>query len=808
MTIAEIINKLRQERDLGSRFPARIIFVEDLSSYSALITQLKNACDVTINLADFCNKDVVPQFDKVRDSLSTYEGKQVLLLSVGEYLRLCIKRELNKERAQFPSFWEIMQQEQSKTRYIMPVFACRDSFDRIIGRVDERQESFLWTLDPLNYSSLNTSFTLDGDQNSGSVLHDSGAATYSARHYNISVYSPQFANAINADADDFESWLRYWDVILGRGIPCTVISRQYRYVEASYGTINISPIDSPFAYLSKQISDSCKINSKLENDDFWAKLIPLAQDGILFSDLILNALGITAFDFVGVIARWKTLSILQRELVWLWYRVYPTDDYYSYACKKAQKAAEIPERIRDEILMISSRSQIWIDERMKAMQAIAFTVFDDAYFAALDKIPLAEMRLQLLTYKTHEERTFAVKTVSGLLRNGADPVSVTEMVKEKYPELATYLCGESGIDGEIDTYLAWYRKNKIINRFPGNYAKLLSYDRFDARFKQLAKMNGKDCFTLWIDGFGMEWLPVFLKELEFVGIKPEYKNIGTAKLPTETEYNHQWDTSDPLCEKWTRLDSYSHKGMPDDKSYYSCIVYQLSVFKEAAKRVDELLDEHEYVAITGDHGSSRLAALAFHDPSIIPVVAPKNSKIRSFGRFCELPDNGSSFVELDYMKKVTLDDKTYVVMRDYSQFSVSGNVAGGNTDNQDVLGETHGGDTPEERLVPVVIVKRSQPLPPLACTPKSKFVTRKNGHVEIELTFNRPVSSLEVTTDTQITGVCSIKDNGSWMVSFDGVSGDSFSISVVVNGNLISSSIAFKIKSQGIEKNAGMGGLP
>lgn len=73
-----------------------------------------------------------------------------------------------------------MQQEQSKTRYIMPVFACRDSFDRIIGRVDERQESFLWTLDSLNYSSLNTFFMLDGDQNSGSVLHDSGAATYSA----------------------------------------------------------------------------------------------------------------------------------------------------------------------------------------------------------------------------------------------------------------------------------------------------------------------------------------------------------------------------------------------------------------------------------------------------------------------------------------------------------------------------------------------------------------------------------------------------------------------------------------------------
>lgn len=64
-------------------------------------------------------------------------------------------------------------------------------------------------------------------------------------------------------------------------------------------------------------------------------------------------------------------------------------------------------------------------------------------------------------------------------------------------------------------------------------------------------------------------------------------------------------------------------------------------------------------------------------------------------------------------------------MNDYNQFSVSGNVAGGNSDEQDVIGETHGGNTPEERLVPVVIAKRSQPLPPITGKPKSRFVTKK-----------------------------------------------------------------------------------
>ncbi len=806
MTIAEIINKLRQERDFGSRFPARIIFVDDLNSYSDLVSQLKSACDVPINLADFGKNDVVPQFEKMRTALEQYEGKQVLLLSVGEYLRMCIKRELNKERAQFPAFWECMQPESSKTRYIMPVFRCRDSFDRIIGKVDERQEGFIWELD--NSPSGGRSMSLDSNSASNHYeLHDPGVPYRTAKHYTISVYSPQFAQAINADADNFESWLRDWDIILSRDVPCTVITNQYRNTEASYGTISLKPIDSPFAYLSDLLTDAESLNKGWESDDFWAQLIPFAKRDMKFADLVLDQLGITFFDFVSVIARWKTLNNLQRKLIWMWYRVYPTDEYYSYACTKATKATQIPEKIRDEILLLSTRSDSWIDQRMAAMQVLSFNSFDDAYFKALDKLQLADMKLRLLTYRTHEEFTYAVKTVSAMLRDGVEPEAVAELLKDTYPSLYTYLSATSGIDAEVDEYLSWYRKNKIINRFPGQYPKHLTFDRFDARLKQLNKMNGKDCFILWIDGFGMEWLPVFLKELELRNIRPESKNIATAKLPTETEYNHQWNEDDPMSDKWGRLDSLSHHGMPDDKSYFSCVVYQLAVFSKVAKKVDELLDEHEYVAITGDHGSSRLAALAFHDTGVVPTIAPQHSKVRSFGRFCELSDADSAYPILDFMQKATLDGKNYVVMKDYNQFSVSGNAAGGNTDDEDVVGEIHGGNTPEERLVPVVIVKRSQPLPPMSCKSKNKFVTRRNGHVDANLIFNRNVFSLEISAECG-EGVCSKNPDGTWDIAFDGVTGDSLSVAVIANGNLIADKVLLKVKGQGIDRNGGMGGLP
>ena len=130
MTIAEIKEKLSQEHSFGSRFPVRIIFVENLNEYSVLEHQLKGICDVTMNVADFCRApDTVPQFDKIRQKLSECEGQHVLLLSVGEYLRICTKRELNPEHRQFRAFWESQQPEASKTRVIIPVFNCRDVFD-------------------------------------------------------------------------------------------------------------------------------------------------------------------------------------------------------------------------------------------------------------------------------------------------------------------------------------------------------------------------------------------------------------------------------------------------------------------------------------------------------------------------------------------------------------------------------------------------------------------------------------------------------------------------------------------------------
>ena len=778
MTIAEIKEKLSQERSFGSRYPARIIFVENFDDYSALEHQLKGICDVTINVADFCRApDTVPQFDQIKNKLKECGGQQVLLLSVGEYLRLCMKRELNPDRCQFRAFWETQQPEASTTRIVIPVFSCRDTFDRIIGAIDERQKDYVWALD----------------------------STPSAESYTVTVYSPKFKEAIHPDADNLTSWFRDWQMILRRNVPCSVVTMQCRNVETAYGTVNIKSIDSPFKYLADILSDGNLLIEKWQSNDFWSQVVnytlQYAAKAESFEKIVLVALNVNDFDVVCPAARWKKLSHFQKNHIWLWYRVYPTDEYYSYACKKALCASEIPEKIRDEILLVTNRSDRWIEERMAAVRALSFHSFDDAYFALIDRLPLDETKLRLLTYQTHEEKTYAVKVISNMLRGGAEPSAIAASLLERdYPSLASYIEDGIGCDDVIDEYMAWYRKNKLINRYPGEYPVKMTFDRFDARYKLMHKLQGQDCVSFWIDGFGIEYTPLFLHELKVRGIVPESVNPAVALLPTETEYNHQWDEQDPMTIKWDRLDSFSHKGMPDDKSYYSCIVHQLSVFSDAAKKVEELLEDHEYVVVTGDHGSSRFAALAFHEKSVIPISAPKKSTVRSFGRFCELDGNIGNIIALPNTVSVTSNGKRCLVMDNYQHFSSSGNAAGGNTDEHDVVGEIHGGNTAEERLVSVTVIKRKQPLPPVTCTPKGGlFVTKKNGHVEKVLQFSRPISTLEVSYDNK-EATCTMNTDGSWLIILDGVTTDDITLSVIANGRLLHN-VTLQVKAQGISKN-------
>ena len=177
----------------------------------------------------------------------------------------------------------------------------------------------------------------------------------------------------------------------------------------------------------------------------------------------------------------------------------------------------------------------------------------------------------MLTYRTLEERAYAVKTVSGLLRSGADVNALVEQLKSDYPDLAEYLnpdAADSG-SGEIKQYFNWYRRCKLINRPTTDIPCSIDFDAIDSRNKVIQQNSTNDSLQFWIDGLGAEWIPVLLKRLNSLDIAVTVKTlIAKALLPTETEFNNKWTVADI---KWDRLDKLSHNGMPDDRDYFLCI---------------------------------------------------------------------------------------------------------------------------------------------------------------------------------------------------------------------------------------------
>ena len=212
--------------------------------------------------------------------------------------------------------------------------------------------------------------------------------------------------------------------------------------------------------------------------------------------------------------------------------------------------------------------------------------------------------------------------------------------------------------------------------------------------------------------------------------------------------------------KLDKLDKLAHKGVVDEPDYYACVQEQMDFVARIYQKVTKLMEQYHRVIITGDHGSSRLAARFFHNRDGMPL--PKNSKACSHGRYCLL--NKEDTASIPSTCTITVDDKRYVVFRNYDHFTQSGFAAGADDDNA-IYGEIHGGASPEEMLVPVIVLDSNRDIPLNGKWDKDtvKISMKK---VRLHIDFNKPVHQLQV----RIAGIdgetTATTDAKSWNITF------------------------------------------
>ena len=464
--------------------------------------------------------------------------------------------------------------------------------------------------------------------------------------------------------------------------------------------------------------------------------------------------------------KWATMNNGQKQLAMLWMQLHQQDDYLSYCVRKAKNENDLVDNIYHDIFSLRLRHPEWEKESQDLMSALNLSK-DSAFFKALDETPDYKLRLCYLTGNTQAERIYLIHMIGEWLRMDAQQALSCSEVQFAYPELYAYLQHtELFRDSDSERYFDSYKSYKLSNRLPQDediYFSNFDINSYPYRYTLLSDSITTDSVILWTDALGAEWLSLLCWTLQ-KDSNGQIKSVALAQscLPTETEYNDQWNKMDTPHDKLDKLDKLAHHGVIDDPSYYTCIQEQFAFFSKVVDKIEELFQKYHRVIITGDHGSSRLAARFFHAREGYP--APASSQVCSHGRFCIF--NGAKIIaSSNQVIAKDSDGNQYLIFKNYDHFKQSGFAAGGDDENAQ-YGELHGGASPEELLVPVIVFDSIHELPLTATWKKDsiKFSMKKAKPV---ILFNKPVQNVQASLGS-VDGICTPIDTvgKEWMIVF------------------------------------------
>lgn len=275
-----------------------------------------------------------------------------------------------------------------------------------------------------------------------------------------------------------------------------------------------------------------------------------------------------------------------------------------------------------------------------------------------------------------------------------------EDIREIYPQLYYYLGTSFGIkDLEnkwILKYMDAYKKAKVCNEYTDEVLNIICeknhdtikfnswYHNFSTTRTLLNNRKDIDVF-FWIDGLGLDWLPfiqyvIGLRKHDNFFLNEVY--VSRADIPTKTENNKKslLLLANNNLPKEGDLDSVSHKV----RQYPQYIIDDMEKISDI---INSILDNNpdKKIAIVSDHGISYL-------PQLCPGLNLPGFESDHGGRIA-------------IVKKPTIDNR-YIILDDNTTVcalqhnSLCAKIHDGSG--------CHGGCTPEEVLVPILIIS-SQP---------------------------------------------------------------------------------------------------
>lgn len=273
----------------------------------------------------------------------------------------------------------------------------------------------------------------------------------------------------------------------------------------------------------------------------------------------------------------------------------------------------------------------------------------------------------------------------------------------------------------------------------------------------------------WIDGLGAEFIPYILHLIETSNTNFEVveAKVATTGLPSNTLFN-RFDVDDKFVYKYGDLDAYAHGSHYKNRR---TLIGELATIRDIVSRI--LRDNsvgNNTIAIVSDHGLSALSRLC--EPRKL------TGKAHHEGRYIPFTSDIAAEPMPEYVTVKNVDDK-----KDYKVALTHASL--GNKPSHEV----HGGCTPEEVLVPFIIITNNDASKPIKYDIKVKTTDVPKSSPIFECVILPQPKSAQLIIGTQKVGMT--VNNTTW----------SATIPNAVEGSMVVSVLPDKGKQQNFEVN-------
>ncbi len=554
---------------------------------------------------------------------------------------------------------------------------------------------------------------------------------YDAEPQSVEVFLAKYKDftlpngTVQCQLGSLREWLKFWKVQAPQErIVCTSIpiSAKHKYSKPD-NIFNFKKIETAHEFMTQFLDLSFPFEFRPEDKVFWEETLRRLDKSTIaafsFDSFVRNHFNRVKFDDSDVLNEWTnvTNSSFDRWLLknFVLYTDFATCHQYLTLCVEATLSLTdeyeltkmvatrilygIPENKREQYAF--ERRKMIVDNDYIFKKALAHSD-QEWLFDRVKEIFQIRNNLSYAVDICTGVFDFEKKLLMGWSIHYPANKKLQEAVRLYYPDYAAYLTSNkpshfvSGCQWFID-YIKIYKQAKMKDEYLEEIDNVIKtknhtsgsfyqwYYEFAETHNLLAEIRNNVVYrpdkVYWIDGLGAEFLSyiIYLIDRENSNLKVVRSQLTRAKLPSSTYHNRF--TDDDVV-KFGALDELGH----DSHGYkqFDTLRKELEIIKAIIKEiVATSKNEKCTVAIVSDHGLSCLSRKA---PS-----KKYDGKFEHEGRYIKATDDATS--DTDYLVVVNEDDgHKYKVALTHSSLS------------KVPTHQVHGGCTPEEILVPFILL--------------------------------------------------------------------------------------------------------